>query len=1053
MFPALRLPSARSDSAERVASRLVLDPDFSEDSSCFQSLWRRSSSGDSVDIIEFVARTRSFDSSARDQMRQQTSLHAASANGNVEAVAILCEEMENLDPEDGKGNTPLIWASRAGHSKVVRLLASRGADVNHQNKVPPAPFTDKMHGASPLHAACRYGLVHVVGCLCDLRADVDVQDEDGDTPLHSAAVRGDMSVVGILVKNKALLDIPDKQGYTPLHLALRRQYSKVALLLLEAGANPEIPDAMGETAMHIASREGLETIAQTLCAFNCPVDQPNKNGNYPLHLAAKFGHIEIIRRLCLHGCDVQQKNRTGITAEVTAYAHGHKKIGELLGRLSNESIRLDYIAQLVSESKSIPRVKLKLFGHSGVGKTTLINTLKTGYFSGFFRRSRSGSGGQSLNFFRPGIGEKEGSMEMHARALKKQESLTFDYYHEAYTRGIDVHQVGLSVLAGRPVSLSGAAGDWSLWEFSGVETYYLVYDHFIGNTCCINAIIFRLTDPLRVQLQQVQFWLRFLKSRLPPAEPLGHCGKSYRPAKIILIGTHVDTAHCQKNQQGEYLDPSVDELMSQVLRGFGRVFDIHPKAILLDANASHAHAIKDLKLYMTGNKAKVLQGLPRSSMFLEACTEALGELRKRSPHFPVLKWREFLDAINEDVNPLAGIEHIMQATQQLQLMGEVVYLVGPTEDLVVLSPRWLGDSIIGRLLSLRFHGKAHVTGSYSLDDFQMTFSHAEAFDMLQLLQAIGLCIQVESGDEDEYEFPCFNLMEAPEDVGKNPTGYKACGFRFLASLDAGPFLVHIFPRLQIGMRRVCQQYATTDESDLAHWCHGSKIYLGDSACALTLVKGENFDCIEVVGRGPSGDAEKNLELLQTVVQMALEVIGDTCPGVSLQWHVLSTADLRDELWIPRAYTSEEIGQGLLNKGPKATYIHPEHKFPEDVADLFFFGDLQMVEKVIWLPDQEASTMHITTKQALCNLLDTPDPQGKDWCLLAVKLGLRESMSKLDCGSDNPAASRSSRILEEWIRLNPNEAKIGALIRHLGDMGREDAVKSLLSTTPPYITSS
>ena len=107
----------------------------------------------------------------------------------------------------------------------------------------------------------------------------------------------------------------------------------------------------------------------------------------------------------------------------------------------------------------------------------------------------------------------------------------------------------------------------------------------------------------------VHFFIHAFDIAVPTLERIfvGHCGKSYRPAKIILIGTHVDTAHCQKNQQGEYLDPSVDELMNQVLQDFGRVFDIHPKAILLDANASHAHAIKDLKLYLAGNKAKVLQ--------------------------------------------------------------------------------------------------------------------------------------------------------------------------------------------------------------------------------------------------------------------------------------------------------------------------------------------------------------------------------------------------------------------------------------------------------------
>ena len=32
---------------------------------------------------------------------------------------------------------------------------------------------------------------------------------------------------------------------------------------------------------------------------------------------------------------------------------------------------------------------MKVFGHSGVGKTTLIESLRAGYFSGLFRRSKS----------------------------------------------------------------------------------------------------------------------------------------------------------------------------------------------------------------------------------------------------------------------------------------------------------------------------------------------------------------------------------------------------------------------------------------------------------------------------------------------------------------------------------------------------------------------------------------------------------------------------------------------------------------------------------------
>lgn len=37
----------------------------------------------------------------------------------------------------------------------------------------------------------------------------------------------------------------------------------------------------------------------------------------------------------------------------------------------------------------VPRINIQLFGHSGVGKSTLVETLKAGYFSSFFRRHKA----------------------------------------------------------------------------------------------------------------------------------------------------------------------------------------------------------------------------------------------------------------------------------------------------------------------------------------------------------------------------------------------------------------------------------------------------------------------------------------------------------------------------------------------------------------------------------------------------------------------------------------------------------------------------------------
>lgn len=69
--------------------------------------------------------------------------------------------------------------------------------------------------------------------------------------------------------------------------------------------------------------------------------------------------------------------------------------------------------------------------------------------------------------------------------------------------------------------MHAGAGDLSLWEFSGYERYYVVYDHFVGDPNCIHIVLFRACDPEHVQLQQLKFWLDFIRARIAPAEPIG----------------------------------------------------------------------------------------------------------------------------------------------------------------------------------------------------------------------------------------------------------------------------------------------------------------------------------------------------------------------------------------------------------------------------------------------------------------------------------------------------------------------------------------------------
>ena len=46
-------------------------------------------------------------------------------------------------------------------------------------------------------------------------------------------------------------------------------------------------------------------------------------------------------------------------------------------------------------------------------------------------------------------------------------------------------------------------GEVSIWEFSGHENYFMLYDHFIGNSNCIHVVMFSLAESLSVQMAQV----------------------------------------------------------------------------------------------------------------------------------------------------------------------------------------------------------------------------------------------------------------------------------------------------------------------------------------------------------------------------------------------------------------------------------------------------------------------------------------------------------------------------------------------------------------------
>ncbi len=123
------------------------------------------------------------------------------------------------------GYTLLHEASAKGHSDLIRLLVSKGVDINAQAR----------SGASALHYPTRYGYSITVNTLLELGIDPNLK-----ATLNYGAISWNQS--------------------TALHIATKRGFSKLVKKLLDTGADPSIKDAHGMTALDIAKQLNHEDI-------------------------------------------------------------------------------------------------------------------------------------------------------------------------------------------------------------------------------------------------------------------------------------------------------------------------------------------------------------------------------------------------------------------------------------------------------------------------------------------------------------------------------------------------------------------------------------------------------------------------------------------------------------------------------------------------------------------------------------------------------------------------------------------------------------------------
>ena len=392
---------------------------------------------------------------------------------------------------------------------------------------------------------------------------------------------------------------------------------------------------------------------------------------------------------------------------------------------------------------------------------------------------------------------------------------------------------------------------------------------------------------------------------------------------------------------------------------------------------------------------------------------------------------------------------------------QVVYVESEEgDDLVVLDPHWLGSSLVGSLLSRERLQQVRKTGVYSRDDLDLDRALASSStdigsslsDALPLLEALELCVACDVDEDVEFEFPCFNFLDAPaamwnahsEDA--DGAGFAYGGVRLRPPAGSPPLLAHLFPRLQVQLRRDFVQNHNSADCDLDQWRFGAKYCSGAMEALVTLERHET--CLELKCRAPPSQRSDLFFFFEDIYHIVMDALSEMAPGLALERHLLSPKHLQARMPSENvyAYPPKDVVRALLLGEQE---VVGEGELCESMSRLVCFGADDVLTSAVLGVDLHVSQLNVFARRKLCAVLDPCDPMGRDWCLFAVSLGLTEALPTLDVDAPPQARPRSKtdRALEVWARRP--DATIGLLVRKLLELGRDDAADAVLTYAPLF----
>ena len=372
--------------------------------------------------------------------------------------------------------------------------------------------------------------------------------------------------------------------------------------------------------------------------------------------------------------------------------------------------------------------------------------------------------------------------------------------------------------------------------------------------------------------------------------------------------------------------------------------------------------------------------------------------------------------------------------------------------MVILDPSWLGTRILGPALSPenstvpRF---TSVTGCIKLTEIQRVFAGLDPISVAHLFEYFNMCLPSDEAGT-VYEFPCLIKIEKLFGLWERDPNFQVyAGVRLACSGETDIFTPGLFPAIQVHARKVlCAEEEEEQEQELSLWSGGLKCRREKVEGQLQMV--EAHKSMEVMVRGWEEAREQCYSLLQQLYSLTCQCVRRCNPGVTFTTHVLSARDLGEHAQ-PTAYSSVEMFDALRGDGMVRQFdTGNSSNIVESVEDLLCCGSPRLLVAVKAAPFVPLRAVALQNRIRLCRLIDPRDSYGRDWCLLALQLGLAEEVPLIDRAGDN--GSPTDQLLLAWEKAD-NGGTVVDVIDALRAIGRDDAVCVLVEGISLFVSAS